>query len=135
MILRSKSCELSLTWSFESFLNWKKKARSREYNSKISRMLKFEYVTNASRVDKFSKIISIVETIILISVRVDKNKWKKCFVRLNYKHEILSLINLRVLKRNKFRSCKLIMKFDLNIIMMKTRLQFFLKHKNWIIKN
>jgi KaiC/GvpD/RAD55 family RecA-like ATPase len=108
----------------------KKKARSREYDLKISRMLKFEYVTNASRSNKSSKITSIVETIILINVRADKNEREKCFARLNYEHEISSIIILRVLKRNEFRSCKSIMKFDLNAVMMKTRLQFCLKHKN-----
>jgi hypothetical protein len=111
----------------------KKKARSREYDSKISRMLKLDYVTNVSRLNRFSKIILIVETIILINVRVDKNERKKCFARLSYEHEISSITILRVLKRNEFRSCKSIMKLDLNAIMMKTRLQFCLRHKNWII--
>jgi hypothetical protein len=108
----------------------KRKARSREYDSKISRVLKFEYVTDASRSDRFSKITSIVETIILINVRADKNEREKCFVRLSYEHEISSIIILRVLKRNEFRSCKSIMKFDLNVIMMKARLQFCLRYKN-----
>jgi hypothetical protein len=99
----------------------------------ISRMLKSEYVINASRSNKLSKIISIVETIIVINVRVDKNERKKCFARLSYEHEISSIIILRVLKCNEFRSCKSIMKLDLNAIMMKTRLQFCLRHKNWII--
>jgi hypothetical protein len=111
----------------------KRKVRSREYDSKISRVLKLEYVTNASRSNKFSKIISIVEMIILINVRVDKNERKKCFAWLNYEHEISSIIILRMLKRNEFRSCKSIMKFDLNAIMIKAWLQFCLRHKNWII--
>ncbi len=108
----------------------KRKARSREYDSKISRVLKLEYVTDASRSDKFSKVISIVETVILINVRVDRNERKKCFTRLSYEHEISSIIILRVLKRNEFRSCKSIMKLDLNAVMMKARLQFCLRHKN-----
>ncbi len=108
----------------------KRKTRSREYDSKISRMLKLEYVTDASRSDRFSKITSIVETIILINVRVDKNEREKCFARLSYEHEVSSITILRVLKRNEFRSCKSIMKLDLNAIMMKARLQFCLRHKN-----
>ncbi len=108
----------------------KRKARSREYDSKISRVLKLEYVTDASRSDKFSKVISIVETVILINVRVDRNERKKCFTRLSYEHEISSIIILRVLKRNEFRSCKSIMKLDLNAVMMKARLQFCLRNKN-----
>jgi hypothetical protein len=111
----------------------KRKARSREYDSKISRVLKFEYVTDASRSDRFSKVTSTVETIILVNVRADRNGREKCFARLNYEHEVSSITILRVLKRNGFRSCKSIMKFDLNAIMMKARLQFCLRHKNWII--
>jgi KaiC/GvpD/RAD55 family RecA-like ATPase len=108
----------------------KRKARSREYDSKISRVLKLEYVTDASRSDKSSKITSTVETIILINVRADRNEREKCFARLSYEHEISSITILRVLKRNEFRSCKSIMKLDLNAIMMKARLQFCLRHKN-----
>jgi KaiC/GvpD/RAD55 family RecA-like ATPase len=80
----------------------KRKARSREYDSKISRVLKLEYVTDASRSDRSSKITSIVETIILNNVRVDKNEREKCFVRLSYEHGVSSIIILRVLKRNEF---------------------------------
>jgi hypothetical protein len=108
----------------------KRKARSREYDSKISRVLKLEYVTDASRSDRLSKITSAVETIILINVRADRNERKKCSARLNYEHEISSIIILRVLKRNEFRSCKSIMKSDFNAVMMKARLQFCLRHKN-----
>jgi hypothetical protein len=108
----------------------KRKARSREYDLKISRVLKLECVTDASRSDRFSKITSIVETIILINVRADRNEREKCFARLNYEHEVSSITILRVLKRNEFRSCKSIMKLDLNAVMMKARLQFSLRHKN-----
>jgi hypothetical protein len=108
----------------------KRKARSREYDSKISPVLKLEYVTDASRLDRFSKVTSIVETVILINVRADRNEREKCSARLSYEHEISSITILRVLKRNEFRSCKSIMKLDLNAVMMKARLQFCLRHKN-----
>ena len=80
----------------------KKKARQRDYDFKVSRVLKIEYVKNAPRFDKFSKITSAVSSIII----------------------------LRVLKRNDFRSCKSTMKLDLNEVMMKARLQFCLRYKN-----
>jgi hypothetical protein len=111
----------------------KRKARSRGYDSKISRVLKLEYVTDASRSDRFSKVTSVVETVILINVRADRNEREKCFARLNYEHGVSSITILRVLKRNEFRSCKSIMKLGLNAVMMKARLQFCLRRKNWII--
>jgi hypothetical protein len=82
----------------------KRKARNREYDSKISRVLNVEYVTDASRSNRLFKINLIVETIILNNVRVDKNEQEKCFARLSYEHEILSITILCVLKRNEFRS-------------------------------
>jgi hypothetical protein len=111
----------------------KRKARSRGYDSKISRVLKLEYVIDAPRSGRFSKVTPAVETVILVNVRADRNEREKCSARLNYEHGVSSIIILRVLKRNEFRSCKSIMKFDLNAVMMKARLQFCLRHKNWII--
>jgi hypothetical protein len=108
----------------------KRKARSREYDSKISRVLKLEYVTDASRSDRSSKVTSAVETVILVNVRADRNGREKCSARLNYEHGVSSITILRVLKRNEFRSCKSIMKPGLNAVMMKARLQFCLRHKN-----
>jgi hypothetical protein len=70
---------------------------------------------------------------ILNNVRQNRNDREKCSAFLKYEHEVSSHTILRVLKRNEFRSCKSIMKFDLNAIMMKARLQFCLRHKNWTI--
>jgi hypothetical protein len=108
----------------------KRKARSRGYDSKISRVLKLEYVTDASRSGRLSKVTSAVETAILANVRADRNGREKCSARLDYEHGVSSITILRVLKRNEFRSCKSIMKPDLNAVMMKARLQFCLRHKN-----
>ncbi len=57
----------------------KKKARQRDYDSLMSRVLKTEYVINNHKSDRFSKITSIVETIILNNVRADRNGREKCF--------------------------------------------------------
>jgi hypothetical protein len=111
----------------------KRKARSRGYDSKISRVLKLEYVTDASRSGRLSKVTPAVETAILANVRADRNGREKCSARLDYEHGISSTTILRVLKRNEFRPCKSIMKPGLNAVMMKARLQFCLRHKDWII--
>ncbi len=116
--------------SIKSISDLKKKARSRDYDSQISRVLKLEYVTDASRSNRSFKITSIIETIIMKNIQADKHERKKMSTFLRYKHEVSSNIILRVLKRNEFRSCKSTMKFELNAVMMKTRLQFYLRYKN-----
>jgi hypothetical protein len=98
----------------------KKKAHSRDYDSQISRVLKLEYVTNASRSDRSLKITSIIEAIILKNVQADKHEREKTSTFLKYEHEMSSNTILRVLKRNEFRSCKSTMKLELNANMMKT---------------
>ncbi len=108
----------------------KKKARQRDYDFTISRILKLEYVANASRSDRLSKITSTMKQVILNNVRKNRNDREKSSALLRYEYEVCSNIILRVLKRNEFRSCKSIMKSDLNAIMMKTRLQFCLRYKN-----
>ncbi len=108
----------------------KKKARQRDYDSLVSRVLKTEYVVDDHRSDRPSKITSIVETIILNNVRADRNGREKCSARLNYEHGVSSTTILRVLRRNGFRSCKSTMKPGLDAVMMKARLQFCLKYMN-----
>jgi hypothetical protein len=116
--------------SVRSISDLKKKARSREYDSQISRVLKLEYVKNVSRIDRSLKITSIIETIILNNVQADKHDRKKTIDTLRYEHDVASSTILRMFRRNDFRSCKTTMKFELNAIMMKTRLQFCLRYKN-----
>jgi hypothetical protein len=116
--------------SIRSISDLKKKARSRGYDPQISRVLKLEYVTNASRSDRSLKITSIIEAVIVKNVQVDRHGRKQTSTFLRYEHEVSSNIILRVLKRNDFRSCKSTMKFGLDAAMMKARLQFCLRYKN-----
>ncbi len=116
--------------SVRTISDLKKKARQRDYDFKVSRVLKLEYVKNASRSDKSSKITSAVKQIILNNVRHDQNDRKKSSAFLRYEYEVSSNTIFRALKRNEFRSCKSIMKSDLNAVMMKARLQFCLRYKN-----
>jgi hypothetical protein len=111
----------------------KRKARSRGYDPKISRVLKLEYVTDAPRSGRPPKVTPTVETAILVNVRADRNEREKCSARLDYEHEVSSTTILRVLKRNEFRPCKSTMKPGLDAAMMKARLQFCLRHKDWTI--
>ncbi len=55
----------------------KKKARQRGYDFTISRVLKLEYVANASRSDRFSKITSTMEQVILNNVQKNRNDREK----------------------------------------------------------
>jgi hypothetical protein len=121
--------------SIKSINDLKRKARSRNYDFHISYVLKFEYVTNASRSNRSFKITSIIEAMIMKNVQTNKHERKKTSTFLRYEHEMSSNIIFRVLKRNEFRSCKSTMKLELNAIMMKARLQFCLRYKNWIIEN
>jgi hypothetical protein len=116
--------------SVRSISDLKKKARQRDYDLLNSRVLKTEYVVDDHRSNRSFKVISIVKQVIVNNVRADRNEREKCSAYLNYEHEISSIIILRVLKRNEFRSCKSIMKPGLNAVMMKARLQFCLRHKN-----
>jgi hypothetical protein len=125
-----KIVQVIIEVSVRTINDLKKKARQRDYDLKVSRVLKLEYVKNAFRFDKSSKITSAVKQIILNNVRHDQNDREKSSALLKYEHEVSSNTILRVLKRNEFRSCKSIMKFDLNAIMMKARLQFCLRYKN-----
>jgi hypothetical protein len=113
-----------------SISDLKKKARSRDYDFQISRILKLEYVTNASRSNRSFKITSIIEAVIMKNVQADKHERENTSIFLRYEHEVSSNIILRVFKRNEFRSCKSTMKFELNAVMMKIRLQFCLRYKN-----
>jgi hypothetical protein len=116
--------------SIRSISDLKKKARSRDYDSQISRVLKLEYVTDASRSDRSLKITSIIEAVIVKNVQADKHEREKTSTFLKYEHKVSSNTILRVLKRNDFRSCKSTMKFELDAVMMKARLQFCLRYKN-----
>jgi hypothetical protein len=116
--------------SVRSINDLKKKARSREYDSQISRVLKLEYVEDVSRFDRSLKITSIIETIILNNVQADKHDREKTIDTLRYEHDVASSTILRMLKRNDFRSCKTTMKLELDAAMMKARLQFCLRYKN-----
>jgi hypothetical protein len=116
--------------SIRSINDLKKKARSRDYDSQIFRVLKLEYVTDASRSNQSLKITSIIEAIIMKNVQADKHEREKTSICLKYEHEVSSNIIFHVLKRNEFRSCKSTMKFELNAVMMKARLQFCLRYKN-----
>jgi hypothetical protein len=119
--------------SVRSISDLKKKARQRGYDSLISRVLKTEYVVDGHRSDRPPKVTPAVEQVIVDNVRADRNGREKCSAYLSYEHEVSSTIILRVLKRNEFRSCKSTMKPGLDAAMMKARLQFCLRHKNWII--
>jgi hypothetical protein len=92
--------------SIRSISDLKKKARSRDYDFQISRVLKLEYVTDASRSNRSFKITSIIKAVIVKNVQADKHERKKTSTFLKYEHEVSSNIILRVLKRNEFRSCK-----------------------------
>jgi hypothetical protein len=92
-------------------------------------------VANVSRFDWSFKITSIIETIILNNVQADKHDREKTIDTLKYEHDVASSTILRMLKRNDFRSCKTTMKFELDAVMMKARLQFCLRYKNWIIED
>jgi hypothetical protein len=128
--IAAKIVQIITEVSIRSISDLKKKARQRDYDSLISRVLKTEYVVDDHRSDRSLKVTSAVKQVIVNNVRADRNEREKCFAYLNYEHEISSIIILRVLKRNEFRSCKSIMKSDLNAVMMKARLQFCLRHKN-----
>ncbi len=54
----------------------KKKARLRDYDLKVSRVLKLEYVKNAPRFDRPLKITSAVKQVILNNVRHDRNSFR-----------------------------------------------------------
>jgi hypothetical protein len=108
----------------------KKKAREREYDSSVSRVLKLEYIEDASRSKRSFKVTSIVEAAILNNVQTDRHEREKTSTFLKYEHEVSSNTILRVLKRNGFRSCKSTMKLELDAAMMKARLQFCLRYKN-----
>jgi hypothetical protein len=125
-----KIVQVIIEMSVRTINDLKKKARLRDYDSKMSRVLKIEYVKNASRSDKFKKITSAMKQAILNNVRQNRNEREKCSALLRYEHEVSSHTILRMLKRNEFRPCKSIMKLDLNAVMMKARLQFCLRYKN-----
>jgi hypothetical protein len=116
--------------SVRSISDLKKKARSRGYDSQISRILKLEYVEDVSRFDRSLKITSVIETVILNNVQADRHDREKTIDTLRYEHDVASSTILRMLKRNDFRSCKTTMKFGLDAAMMKARLQFCLRYKN-----
>jgi hypothetical protein len=108
----------------------KKKAREREYDPSVSRVLKLEYIEDAPRSRRSLKVTSVVEAAILNNVQTDRHEREKTSTFLRYEHEVSSNTILRVLKRNEFRSCKSTMKFELNAAMMKARLQFCLRYKD-----
>jgi hypothetical protein len=92
--------------------------------------LKLEYIEDVLRSKRSLKITSIVEAIILNNVQTNRHKREKTSTFLKYEHEVSLNTILRVLKRNEFRSCKSTMKFELNAVIMKARLQFCLRYKN-----
>jgi transposase len=116
--------------SIRSISDLKKKTRSRGYDSQISRVLKLEYVTDASRSGRSFKITSVIEAVIVENVQADRHEREKTSAFLKYEHEVSSDTILRVLKRNDFRSCKSTMKLGLDAAMMKARLQFCLRYKD-----
>ncbi len=121
--------------SIRSISDLKKKARSRGYDPQISRVLKLEYVTDAPRSDRSLKITPAIEAAIVENVQADRHGREKTSAFLRYEHGVSSDTILRVLKRNGFRSCKSTMKPGLDAAMMKARLQFCLRYKDWIIED
>jgi hypothetical protein len=80
----------------------KKKTREREYDSQVSRVLKLEYVEDASWSERSIKVTSTLEVAILNNVQAERHVQKKTIDILKYEHEVTSSTILRVLKRNEF---------------------------------
>jgi hypothetical protein len=116
--------------SIRSISDLKKKARQRDYDPLVSRVLKTEFVVNSHRSGRSPKITPTVEQVILDNVRADRNRREKCSAYLGYEHGVSSTTILRVLRRNGFRPCKSTMKLGLDAAMMEARLQFCLRYKN-----
>lgn len=108
----------------------KKQARVKNYNSKISKQLRLKYVIDASRSDRFIIIIFAVEQIILKTIRKNRNERKKIFAHITAENKLSFIIILKVLKRNRMKSCKTTKKFCFTKIIKKTRLQFYLRYKD-----
>ncbi len=90
--------------SVRTISDLKKKARLRDYDFAVSRVLKIKYVIDASRSDRLSKITSTMKQAILNNVRKNRNDREKSSAVLSYEHEVCASTILRVLRRNEFRS-------------------------------
>ena len=116
--------------STQSISYLKRKARDRGYDPTISRILKVEYVQDAPRSGRPTKVTPEVEQAILNNVRHDRNGREKSSAVLGYEHGVSATTILNVLRRNNFRPCKSTMKPGLDSAMKDARLQFCLRHQH-----
>ena len=100
------------------------KARQREFDPVVSRVLKVEYIEDAPRSGRPKKVTPEVEQAILNNVVQDRNSREKSSAMISFDHKFSSTTILRTLKQNGFRPCKSTKKPGLDSIMKEARLQF-----------
>ena len=118
--------------SRQSISRLQKQARTRGYNSSISKKLYISYVIDQPRSGRLTVVIPEVESAILAAVRKDRDRREKSSFMLATKQGICSSTVLKVLKRNNFRPCKSIKKPSLTEAIMEARYQFALRYEHWI---
>lgn len=115
--------------SESTIYRYKKQARERGYDPAISRVMKMEYVKNAPRSSRPTKITPQVEEKILENVKKDRYGRSKPSWVLASEHKLSPTTILKVLHKNNMRPRKETKKPGLKPAMMEARLQFYLRYQ------
>jgi transposase len=118
-----------------SLYRWKKTAVERGWDPRSNRRLLLEYCADAPKSGRPSKQTPELVRAIVQSVSASAAGREQSTMQIAAQVGVLASTVHRVLRKNKFRSCKRTMKPGLTPAMREARLQFCLRHKDWTLED
>ena len=113
----------------------KQKACENEFDPAESTKLNIKHVQDRFRFERFAKIISEKKASIIQYMKKNKNTHESFVVEIMNIYDVFAFIILKLLKWNKFKSCKTTKKSPLNDHMKIQWLKWCLNHEKWILQN
>lgn len=124
-----------LTFSKSQLYKIRAKAIARGYNPIASSVILLEFVTDAPRIERPTKIAPRLESQVIAAITRDRYGKEKTAEQLGHEFNVSKYTILRILHRKGFRKCKPSRKPGLTIVMRSARLLFALKYQHWTLED